>query len=462
MSTALRGNRRRTSARACAASFAALALAVPAAGCAPQTGSAGDGSTVSYWMWDAAQQPAYEACAKAFHKKNPGLRVKITQIGWDSYWTKLTSSFIAGTEPDVFTNHVAHYPQYEKIGVLSPLDELGPTRGIKASDYEPGLAEPWMGRDGHRYGAPKDWDTVGLFYDKKVTRAAGVSDAELRDMDWNPEDGGSFEKVLARLTVDANGKRGDEPGFDKDSVVRYGLATNDAGGDNHGQSQWSAFTGSNGWSYTDKNPWGEHYNYDRKRFQETIDWYFGLAEKGFMAPLEDYSQTNFPEVQVGSGKAAMATEGSWKLSAFSGLKGVDLGIAPTPKGPTGERASMMGGLADSIPKGAKNKKGAAKWVAFLASAECQNIVGKDATVFPATPEGTEKAVATHRENGLDVTPFTRHIEDGTTFSFPVTDHAADINAIMLPAMQEVYAGDAPASSLTTTNKQVNFLFQQDD
>lgn len=461
MSTAPSGTRRRMSARACAASFVALALALPAAGCAPQTVSGGDEHTVSYWMWDSSQQPAYEACAKAFHKRNPGLRVDITQIGWDSYWTKLTSSFIAGTQPDVFTNHVAKYPQYEGLGALSPLDELGPTRGIEASDYEPGLAKPWTGRDGHRYGAPKDWDTIGVFYNKKITKAAGVSDAELRDLAWNPRDGGSFEKTLARLTVDVNGKRGDEPGFDKDNVVRYGLATNDAGGDNSGQTQWSSFAASAGWRYTDKNPWGEHYNYDQKGFQKTIDWYFGLAEKGYMAPLEDYSDTNHPETQLDSGKAALAMHGSWMLSTFAGLKGVDeLGIAPTPKGPTGKRASMLGGLADSIPKGAKNKQGAAKWVAFLASDECQNLVGKDATVFPATPEGTKKAIATHRKNGLDVSPFTRHLEEGTAFSFPVTDHAADINAMMIPAMQEIYAGDSPASSLSETNRQINFLFQQ--
>jgi multiple sugar transport system substrate-binding protein len=442
-----------------AASLAALALALPAAGCARQSGSGSGGGTISYWMWDAAQQPAYEACAKAFHDRHPGLRVKITQIGWDSYWTKLTASFIAGTQPDVFTNHVARYPQYERLGVLSPLDELGPTRRIKASDYEPGLAKPWMGRDGHRYGAPKDWDTVGVFYDRKVTRAAGVSDAELRDMAWNPRDGGSFEKTLARLTVDADGDRGDEPGFDKDKVVRYGLATNDAGGDNHGQTQWSSFAASAGWKYTDKNPWGEHYNYDQKRFQKTVEWYFGLAKKGYMAPIEDYSDTNHPETQLGSGKAALAMHGSWMLKTFAGLKGVDLGIAPTPEGPTGKRASMMGGLADSITKEADNKQGAAEWVAFLASDECQKLVGKDATVFPATPEGTKRAVATHRRNGLDVSPFTRHIEEGTTFSFPVSDHAADINAIMIPAMQDIYAGESPAGSLTRTNEQINYLFK---
>jgi multiple sugar transport system substrate-binding protein len=459
MSTQPPGTRRRLLTTARATSLAAVALALPAAGCAPQSVAGADKGTVSYWMWDSAQQPAYEACAKAFHKKSPGLRVKITQIGWDSYWTKLTSSFIAGTQPDAFTNHVARFPQFEKLGVLSPLDELGPTRGIKDSDFQPGLARLWTGRDGHRYGAPKDWDTVGVFYNKKITKAAGVSDAELSDLSWNPRDGGSFEKTVAHLTVDANGKRGDEPGFDKHKVVRYGLATNDAGGDNHGQTQWSSFAASAGWRYTDKNPWGEHFNYGQKRFRKTIDWYFGLAKKGYLAPLKDFSDTNHPETQLGSGKAALAMHGSWMISAFAGLKGVDLGIAPVPKGPTGKRASMMGGLADSIPKGAKNKAGAAKWVAFLASDECQSLVGKEGIVFPATAAATRKAIATHRKNGLDVSPFTRHLKERTTFSFPVTDHAADISAILIPAMQNIYGGESPSSSLTETNRQINFLFQ---
>lgn len=459
MSIQVPGTRRHLFTTACATSLATAALALPAAGCAPQSGAGGDKGTVSYWMWDAAQKPAYEACAKAFQRKHPGLRVKITQIGWDAYWTKLTSSFTAGTVPDVFTDHVSKFPQYEKQGVLSPLDELGPTRGIKASDYEQGLAKPWMGQDGHRYGAPKDWDTIAVFYNKKITKAAGVSDAELNGLSWNPRDGGSFEKTLARLTVDANGKHGDEPGFDKDKVVRYGLATNEAGGDGHGQTQWSTFAGSAGWHYTDKNPWGKHYNYDQKRFQNTIKWYFGLAKKGYLAPFKDFSDTNHPETQLGSGKAALALHGSWMINTFAGLKGIDLGIASVPKGPTGKRASMMNGLADSIPKEAKNKEGAAKWVAFLASDQCQNLVGKEAIVFPATPSGTRKSIATHRKNGLDVTPFTRHLKEGTTFSFPVTDHGADITALLIPAMQKIYSGKSPASSLTETNRQINRLFQ---
>lgn len=456
------GARRRPRRRASLVAAALTALvSVAAVGCAPQR-SAGDDRTISYWLWDANQLPAYQSCARAFEQRNPGLRVDITQVGWEFYWTKLTASFIAGTAPDVFTNHVTRFPQYVDLGVLEPLDELGPTRHLRDSDYQPGLARLWRGRDGHRYGAPKDWDTVALYYNRKLTRAAGISDREMNNLDWNPKDGGSFERVVARLTVDAEGRRGDEPGFDKNRVVRYGLATNGAG-EGDGQTTWSPFAASNGWRYTDRNPWGNRYRYDQPKFKETIRWFFGLAEKGYMPPLEQFSsETNQPDRQLGAGKAAIALHGSWMLSTFTQLKGVDLGIAATPKGPSGERASLMGGLADSITRDADNKRAAAKWVAFLASAECQGLVGKDATVFPARPHGTELAIATLRRRGIDVTPFTRHVEEGTTFSFPITEYAADITAIMKPTMEDIYGNGAPLSSLDEANGQVNFLLGQVD
>jgi multiple sugar transport system substrate-binding protein len=216
-------------------------------GCAQGGTTGSTASTVTYWLWDANQLPAYQACAKDFEKQNPGLDVRITQLGWDDYWTKLTASFIAGTQPDVFTDHIQKFGQFADLKVLQPLDDLG----INPSDYQKGLADNWIGQDGHRYGAPKDWDTVALFYNQKMAEAAGLTPGQINSLDWNPKDGGSFEKAVAHLTIDRNGKRGDEPGFDKHHVKVYGLATGGAG-DADGQTQWSPFTGSAGWNYTDK------------------------------------------------------------------------------------------------------------------------------------------------------------------------------------------------------------------
>ncbi|WP_369251543.1 sugar ABC transporter substrate-binding protein [Streptomyces sp. R41] len=436
----------------------ALALSL-VSGCAKGGSAGSSANTVTYWLWDANQLPAYQACAKGFEKENPGLHVKITQMGWNDYWTKLTASFIAGTQPDVFTDHIQKFGQFADLKVLEPLDGLD----IDDSAYQSGLAANWTGQDGHRYGAPKDWDTVALFYNRKMARAAGISAGRLNSLSWNPKDGGTFEKAIAHLTVDQNGRRGDEPGFDKHHVKVYGLATGGAG-DGDGQTQWSPFTGSAGWTYTDKKRWGTTYHYDSKTFQSVVQWYFGLAKKGYLAPFTDYSEgANPANAQLASGKAAAAFDGAWMISTYYGAKGLDVGTAFTPVGPTGKRSTMMNGLADSITKNARDKKGAKKWVAYLASDACQKTVGSYGIVFPATPDGTKAAVAAYKKKGIDVTAFTRPVadkKDFTTFSYPITNYAADVYALMHPAMQDVFANDAPVSGLSRTNSQINLILDQ--
>jgi len=439
----------------------ALALGALAACSSPSRGtgtaSRSGATTVSYWLWDSNQLPAYQAVADAFHQEHPDITVKITQLGWNDYWTKLTAGFIAGTAPDVFTDHLTKFPQYSDLDVLYKLDELEATKGIRDDDYQSGLAELWKGKDGHRYGSPKDWDTIAMFYDKKAMAKAGVSDADLADLEWNPDDGGSFERMLAHLTVDTKGRRGDEPGFDKHDVAVYGISSNGSGGDGFGQTQWSPFTGSVDWFYTNENPWGDKFRYDEKVVQDTLAWYYGLAEKGYMAKYGVFSTTTGPEVQLGAGKCALSFNGSWMIGSYLNMKDLDIALAPTPVGPIGHRASMFNGLGDSITKQAKNPEAAAKWVAFLGSDTAQEIVGKAGIVFPARPAGTEAAVASFRKRGLDVSAFTRQVEEKTTFLFPVTKNPADVQALLQPAFDDVYANGKSIRTLTGINEQVNNL-----
>ncbi|MET9652202.1 sugar ABC transporter substrate-binding protein [Streptomyces sp. NPDC006460] len=429
------------------------------AGCAPKSGSATSKNEVSYWLWDSNQLPIYEKCAADFEREHPGVDVRISQMGWEFYWSKLTASFIAGTQPDVFTNTPSKQGQFLSLDLLEPLDEFEETSGIKNSDYQPGLAANWIGEDGHRYAAPKDWDTVALFYDKEMAKQAGLSAEELNTLTWNPRDGGTFEKAIARLTVDRNGVRGDEPGFDKDNVRTYGLATADAGGMD-GHIQWSPFALANGWYYMDETGQKVRYNYDDRRFQETIDWYFGLAEKGYLPPFEHFSPTHGPEVQLGAGTAATALNGAWMIRSFHSLKGKDIGSAPTPVGPGGKRATIMNGLGDSLTKTGGKKKAARQWVAHLASDACQRVAGQAGIIFPATAEGTSRAVSTYEKQGIDVNAFTKPLQERSTFGYPVTDFGADISALMFPAMQDIYANGKPVSSLDRTNDQINLLFEQ--
>jgi len=124
---------------------------------------------------------------------------------------------------------------------------------------------------------------------------------------------------------------------------------------------------------------------------------------------------------------------------------------------------MMNGLADSITKGAHNKAGARKWVAYLASDACQSVVGKYGVVFPATPAGTQAAIAAYKKQGVDVSAFTEPVadkKDFRTFSYPITNYAADVTALMQPAMEDIYGNGKPVSSLDETNSQINLILDQ--
>ncbi|MCI1747428.1 MAG: sugar ABC transporter substrate-binding protein [Acidipropionibacterium sp.] len=438
--------------RALTAALTACLIGVT--GCSSQGG--GGRTAINYWLWDANQLPSYAKCIAKFEEQNPQITVRINQLGWNDYWTKLTASVVADSAPDVFTDHVGRYPELLKLGVLQPLDELPATSGIKDTDYEPGLAKLWTGPDGHRYGVPKDYDTVAIMYDKTKLADAGITDAQLADATWNPTDGGSFEKILARLTIDRNGRRGDQKGFDKSHIKQYALGT-DAKVDYAGQTNWSPFALSTGWYYTNRPTWGTRFNYDQAQFQNSLAWYVGLSQKGYMPKYGQFGQSVTTDQQLASGQVALSLNGSWMLRTYANLKTVKLGIAPVPSGPIGHPVSLYNGLGDSISKSSKHKEEAAKLVAFLGSDTCQNIVGTDAVVFPARPSGTARAIQTYRKAGLDVTPFTDRVKTGQTALYPLVYHGSEISSLMQPTLDSVWIGTTPVSAMTGLNTKVNAI-----
>jgi multiple sugar transport system substrate-binding protein len=424
-----------------------------------ESGGWDDTGEVTYWMWDASQLPGYEQCAADFEARNPEIDIAIEQVRWDDYWGRLFTAFVANSAPDVFVDHTSKYGDYTSRGLIEPLDELIARDGPDMSQFVEGSGDLWIGDDGRRYGLPKDFDAVGIFYNAEMAEAAGITTEQMQNLTWNPEDGGTYEDVLARLSVDVNGVRGDEPGFDPRRVATYGLGIDYPPGAGSGQTQWSFLTATLGWSHTDKPLWGTRFNYDDPRFQDTVAWWRGLIDKGYMPPLELAVGAELSQ-PLQAGRIALITEGSWNISTFAGLGGIELATAPTPIGPGGQRAAMTNSLADSISAGSPNKGAAWKWVRYLASPECQSVVAQEGVVVPAIESVVPTAEAAIGEHGLDITAFTRHLREGTAFPFPAAQHAADVDSIMETAMERVMAGSADPSSLTAANEEVNALFTQ--
>lgn len=423
---------------------------------APAAGTSGEVVTIRYSLWDSAQQPAYEQCATAFHEANPNIMVAVEQAGWDDYWNTIQTGFVSGDAPDVFTDHLAKFPEFAQKEQIVDIQPLVERDGVDTSIYIDGLADLWV-RQGKRYGLPKDWDTIAVVYNADMLEAAGIDPAIMEDWTWNPQDGGTFEEVVAQLTLDANGNNGLSPDFDKDNVEQYGFIHQGAGGFS-GQTQWSHFAASNGFKFTD-GPWTTHYYYDDPKLAETLDWYVSLIEKGYAPTLADVSSLGSQQLVI-SGKGAMTTDGSWQIGNYVDNSTFKVGFGLLPVGPEG-RKSMFNGLADSIYIGTEHMEEAWAWVKFAASPECANIVGDTGVVFPAIPSGVERALTVRESQGVDVTAYTEEALDPEgTFLFPITDNGAEISAIMDPTMDSIVLGEADAATaLQEANQQVNELFE---
>lgn len=429
-----------------------LALIASTAGLA----QAQDKVTIRYGLWDTNQVPPYQQCADEFAKANPNIEVKIEQNGWNDYWTGISTGFVSGETPDVFTNHLAKYPEFAQLGQIMDIQPMVDRDKVATDIYYTGLADLW-GRDGKRYGLPKDWDTVAVVYNADALKAAGVTVEELNTATWNAQDGGTFGQIIAKLTLDNNGKNGLDAAFDKANVAQYGFTLNGMGG-GYGQTEWSMFAVGNGFKFNN-GVWGNEYYYDDPKLAETMQWLANLwLVQGYAPALAD--QTSLGRTSLfQSKKVAMVIDGSWMIGTYLASE-FPVGFARLPVGPNG-RKSMFNGLADSIFVGTKHPEEAWTWVKFLASQACQDIVGNSGVVFPAIPASADLSLKARSDKGIDVSAFVLQAnEKDGTFLFPITDNGAQISTIMNEAMDSIGLGTATAAdALKKANDEVNALFK---
>lgn len=435
--------------------IAAAAAAAAASSAGYRSGAAQDAATVRYMLWDANQLPAYQACADLFTEANPNITIEIEQLGWDDYWTAVQTGMISGTAPDVFTNHLAKFPEFAERGQLVDIQPMVEEEGLDLSIYQGELTEVWQ-RDGQRYGLPKDWDTVAMVYNKAMLDAAGVDVAELNELTWNPEDGGTFAELVAKLTLDANGNNALSDDFDSGNIEQYGLSM--TLGDAYGQTGWSFFAGSTGWHFLDA-PWTPPFHFDDERFINSFQQLADMQNVSNTAMRDEELVGTFSEQLFSAGTCALIFHGSWMITWLDDNVTFDWGFARLPIGPEG-RKCMINGLADSIWTGSEVQDAAWEWVKFLASTEAQELVGSYGAVFPAIFSGAEAAQAAYEERGLDVSPFLdQAAEEGGTFLFPIADKASEYVAIVQPALQEVAMGLGSAADIIPfMNEEVNDLY----
>ncbi|WP_080839209.1 ABC transporter substrate-binding protein [Cohnella massiliensis] len=350
--------------------------------------------TLTYAIWDKIQQPAMEAIAKEFTAENPHIEIKVEVIPWGDYWTKMSAAAPAGTLPDVFWMHGGQFVKYATGNFLEPITNKVQAGEIDLSNYAADLASIYT-LNGENYGVPKDFDTIGLAYNKELFDQAHIP---YPDDTW---DYAKLAEVAKQLSQPDKGIYGF--GAKLDTQTGY----------------WNDMLANGGSILSDDM---SKSGYDEPASIEALQARYQMILDGASPTHQQMTDTEATEM-FKSGKLAMIFDGSWRISDIDGSE-IIKGKWDWAKLPMGKvkRGNIINGLGNVMSAAGKNKEEAWLFLKFLGSQRAAEITAEMGAAIPAF-NGTQEAWLTSKPH-LNLKVFTDQVADAIPYpsgskSYPV-------------------------------------------
>src|SRR5712692_30030 len=217
-----------------------------------------ESGTVTLNVSGFASSPAEDALVQQnlnrFTASHPTIKVNWSPIPGD-YVTKMRANVASGTVPDVFYLQPNMATEYIPAGKLLNLSPYLTRDNVKASDYYSSLLTPFSCQNGQVFGIPKDWNSLGVFYNKTMFQAAGLS---FPTATWTWDD------------MRADAKKLTKPGNAATSV--YGITLNPD------PSRWAAFLFAAGGSVLNKD--GTKSTFNNQAGVDSLNFFAGFQKDG--------------------------------------------------------------------------------------------------------------------------------------------------------------------------------------
>jgi len=303
--------------------------------------------------------------AKKFEAANPKYQIKFEHAEgtMEEVNVKFQTQMAAGTIPDVIFIDGLTFRPFAARGMLHDLEPYA-QRDLNKADYFE-FALDALRYQGRLYATPYDGGLYVMFYNKDLFDKAGL---KYPTAEWTWD---TLVESARKLTVDQNGKRPGEPGFDPLKMAQYGL----------NNITWhgglSLFIYQNG---------GDVLSEDKRRVvldqppaYEALQWIADLMNKHYVSPSPQYQQAQ--PMTFTNGRIAMAIMGSWGLGGVRReAKDFKWDVAPVPQGKKKVTVGWASGMA--IPKATKIPDDAWQWARYLASEDGQREIMKLGTATP--------------------------------------------------------------------------------
>lgn len=315
-----------------------------------------DDVTITVWSLDRDIQPAPNL-VKDFNKLNNGIKVEYRQIQFDDVVSEAMRAYSTGQAPDIIAVDNPEHALFSSRGAFLDLtDMISKSTVVKPENYFPGPLKSVMW-DGKYYGIPKATNTIALYYNKDMFKAAGL-DPNKPPQTW------------AELVEDA--KKLTDP-----SKNVYGI-TFSAKANEEGTFQFLPWSQMAGASYDNINADGA------VKALET--WKQIIDEK--LASPDTLTRSQWDSTGTfNSGNAAMAISGPWELDRMLKEAKFDWGVALLPIPEEGaKRSSAMGDFNWAIFANTQHPEEAFKVLEYFVSQDDRMF--KDFGQLPARSDLT--------------------------------------------------------------------------
>lgn len=327
-----------------------LALIVACSVAAAAFASGSNELVINSYMSDQAPKEAFQKLADEFQKRNPDIKVTVNTTAHEQFKTLLPSWLTSKQAPDVVTWFAGYRMQaFAEKGLLEPMNDVFPGGSFEAEF--PGAFKGPASYNGDVYFMPVSWYWWAVYYNKDVFAKHGIAVPKTAD---------EFMAVCAKLKAAG--------------VAPIAIGAKDtwtAGG-------WFDYMNSavNGGELHVKLTKGE-VPYTDASVKKSFGYIAELAKRGYFMPnASSYSWQEAANVMF-RGEAGMYLMGQFiKDVAPAEVKDkIDFFKFPVFEGRT-EYSVDTPTDGFMIPKNAKNKAAAKKFMAFLATAEAQELFCK--------------------------------------------------------------------------------------
>ncbi len=319
---------------------------------------------LTMWVWDQAWADIIGNSIEQWKTDYcPGAEVDLQVQSWEQYWDVLKTNAAGGDLPDVFNMSQDRFFFYADNDALLDLQPWWDQYGVDTTIWGSGMVDPYRWGDASDlYAAPVNWDTVVIYYNKDMFDAAML---DYPTADWTWDD---FAADARALTDSANDV--------------YGAAVYSEY--QAGYPNWIASTGVT--PIVDAARTRCTLGDDGSL--EALNFLKGLYDDGVMPSVSTMGGSSADDSFnfFKSGKVAMVTNGSWKLTDAINDLTFNWDVVQLPKNPTTMRSrSILHSVGYVASAKTANPDLAANLILFLASDEGQKYFAEGGNVAPANP-----------------------------------------------------------------------------